>query len=59
MQTALTTPEAEVKALLEQVADEYGLQVALGMPSAGTTQPAQAVATPVQGVGLAAHPAGF
>lgn len=40
-QMSLSTPETEVNGLLQQVADEHGLEVQLGLPDAATTVPAQ------------------
>ncbi|GLC38019.1 hypothetical protein PLESTB_000445500 [Pleodorina starrii] len=41
-QASLSTPEDEVSALMNQVAEEHGLEVALGMPSAGASKAAVA-----------------
>ncbi len=35
--TSLSTPEDEVNSLMHQVADDYGLEVSVGLPQAGTT----------------------
>lgn len=43
-QAAMSTPEDDVNNLLQQVADEHGLEVNLGLPNAAT---ASAVAAPV------------
>lgn len=40
-QMSLSTPEGEVNGLLQEVADEHGLEVQLGLPDAGTSIPAQ------------------
>jgi len=40
-QMSLSTPETEVNGLLQQVADEHGLEVQLGLPDAATTVPPQ------------------
>jgi charged multivesicular body protein 1 len=37
-QANLTTPEDEVNALMAQVAEEHGLETALGMPSAAAAK---------------------
>ncbi|KAL6774002.1 VPS46 [Auxenochlorella protothecoides x Auxenochlorella symbiontica] len=44
-QAALSTPEDEVNLLMQQVADEHGLDTKLGLPAAGA---AQAAPTPAQ-----------
>lgn len=36
-QAGLSTPEEDVNALMQQVADEHGLEVGLGLPSASTS----------------------
>lgn len=41
-QAALSTPEEEVSALMQQVADEHGLEVGMGLPGASTSVPAAA-----------------
>uniref|UniRef100_A0A7N0V9Y5 Uncharacterized protein n=1 Tax=Kalanchoe fedtschenkoi TaxID=63787 RepID=A0A7N0V9Y5_KALFE len=42
--TSLSTPEGEVSSLMQQVADDYGLEVSVGLP-----QPAgHAIATPAK-----------
>ena len=33
--TSLSTPEGEVNSLMQQVADDYGLEVSVGLPQAG------------------------
>ncbi len=33
--TSLSTPEDEVNSLMHQVADDYGLEVSVGLPQAG------------------------
>eukprot|EP00210_Caulerpa_lentillifera_P001255 g1211.t1 len=38
-QMSLSTPENEVNGLLQQVADEHGLEVQLGLPGAATATP--------------------
>lgn len=38
-QMSLSTPENEVNSLLQQVADEHGLEVQVGLPGAATTTP--------------------
>eukprot|EP00210_Caulerpa_lentillifera_P008680 g8279.t1 len=38
-QMSLSTPENEVNSLLQQVADEHGLEVQLGLPEASNTTP--------------------
>ena len=43
-QASLTTPDDDVNNLLQQVAEEHGLETKLGLPGAGTS----AVATPAQ-----------
>jgi charged multivesicular body protein 1 len=35
--TSLSTPEDEVNSLINQVADDYGLEVSVGLPQAGAT----------------------
>lgn len=40
-QANLSTPEEEVTSLIQQVADEHGLEVGLAMPAASNAQPAQ------------------
>ncbi|KAJ6794829.1 ESCRT-related protein CHMP1B [Iris pallida] len=35
--TSLSTPEGEVNTLMQQVADDYGLEVSVGLPQAGAT----------------------
>mmetsp|Transcript_29829 Transcript_29829/g.84073 ORF Transcript_29829/g.84073 Transcript_29829/m.84073 type:complete len:134 (+) Transcript_29829:889-1290(+) len=40
-QANLSTPEDQVTMLMQQVADEHNLEVALEMPGAGTSTPAQ------------------
>lgn len=32
--TSLSTPETEVNSLMQQVADDYGLEVSVGLPQA-------------------------
>ncbi|EFJ48540.1 hypothetical protein VOLCADRAFT_60422 [Volvox carteri f. nagariensis] len=44
-QASLSTPEDEVTALMNQVAEEHGLEVALGMPSAAASAGAKAAAS--------------
>lgn len=46
-QMSLSTPENEVNSLLQQVADEHGLEVQVGLPGAATSTPvmSQAEAT--------------
>lgn len=34
--TSLSTPEDEVNSLLQQVADDYGLEVSIGLPQAAS-----------------------
>ncbi|XP_010265273.1 PREDICTED: ESCRT-related protein CHMP1B-like [Nelumbo nucifera] len=34
--TSLSTPEAEVNSLMQQVADDYGLEVSVGLPQPGS-----------------------
>lgn len=34
--TSLATPEGEVNSLMQQVADDYGLEVSVGLPQAAT-----------------------
>jgi charged multivesicular body protein 1 len=49
-QAALSTPEEEVNALMQQVADEHGLEIQVGLPGASTSVPAMpqaAAAAPV------------
>ena len=41
-QAAMSTPEDDVNSLLQQVADEHGLEVNLGLPNAAQHQPAAA-----------------
>ena len=41
-QAAMSTPEDEVNSLMQQVADEHGLEVNLGLPSAAQHQPVAA-----------------
>ncbi len=41
-QAALSTPEDEVSALVAQVAEEHGLELAQGLPSAAASRPAAA-----------------
>lgn len=36
--TSLTTPEEEVRCLMQEVADEYGLEVSVELPQAGSRQ---------------------
>jgi charged multivesicular body protein 1 len=43
-QAALATPEEDVATLLQQVADEHGLEVQLGLPQAGVAAAAPAPA---------------
>ncbi len=38
-QAAMSTPEDEVSALMQQVADEHGLELQMGLPGASTSQP--------------------
>jgi charged multivesicular body protein 1 len=45
-QAAMSTPEDEVSALMQQVADEHGLELQMGMPGASTAVAAQAAAAP-------------
>ena len=47
-QAAMSTPEDEVTALMQQVADEHGLEVQIGLPGAATAvaAPAAAAAEP-------------
>lgn len=41
--TSLSTPETEVSSLMQQVADDYGLEVSVGLPqAAGHAVPAKA-----------------
>jgi charged multivesicular body protein 1 len=54
-QASLATPAEDVAALLQQVADEHGLEVQLGMPAAGATVAAPAVATPAEKDDLSAR----
>mmetsp|Transcript_9049 Transcript_9049/g.19449 ORF Transcript_9049/g.19449 Transcript_9049/m.19449 type:complete len:200 (+) Transcript_9049:111-710(+) len=42
-QANLSTPEDEVNSLIQQVADEHGLEMGLNMPAAGASVPAQKV----------------
>ncbi|GJN39561.1 hypothetical protein PR202_gb28686 [Eleusine coracana subsp. coracana] len=35
--TSLSTPETEVNSLMQQVADEYGLEISVGLPKAPGT----------------------
>jgi charged multivesicular body protein 1 len=44
-QAGLSTPEEDVNALMQQVADEHGLEVGLGLPTAGTSQMGQQAST--------------
>ncbi|KAK9803072.1 hypothetical protein WJX73_006942 [Symbiochloris irregularis] len=46
-QASLSTPEDQVNSLMQEVADEHGLEVQLGLPGAGTSvaAPAQAQST--------------
>ena len=44
-QANLSTPEEDVTALMQQVADEHGLEIGLNMPSAGTAQKQPAAAS--------------
>lgn len=39
-QANLSTPEDDVTALMQQVADEHGLEMSMGLPNASTTAPA-------------------
>ncbi|CAL5221556.1 g3776 [Coccomyxa viridis] len=41
-QASLSTPEEDVNMLMQQVADEHGLETQLNMPQAGTAVPAAA-----------------
>lgn len=43
--TSLSTPETEVNSLMQQVADDYGLEVSVGLPQAA----GHAIATPSAG----------
>jgi len=47
-QAAMSTPEEEVSALMQQVAEEHGLEVQIGLPGAATAvaAPAAAAAEP-------------
>jgi charged multivesicular body protein 1 len=45
-QAALSTPEDEVGALMQQVADEHGLELQIGLPGASTSIAAAAQAAP-------------
>lgn len=47
-QAALSTPEEEVTALMQQVADEHGLEVQVGLPGASTSVPAAVQAAPTE-----------
>ena len=42
--TALTTPAEEVSGLMQQIADEHGLELAMDLPAAGTAVPETAPA---------------
>lgn len=44
-QAAMSTPEDEVTALMQQVADEHGLEVQIGLPGAATAVAAPAAAS--------------
>jgi len=45
-QAAMSTPEDEVSALMQQVADEHGLELQMGLPGASTASAAPAQAAP-------------
>ena len=45
-QAAAATPEAEVAALMQQVAEEHGLELAVGLPGAASGVAAGAQAAP-------------
>ncbi|KAK9790530.1 hypothetical protein WJX73_000707 [Symbiochloris irregularis] len=45
-QAAISTPENDVNSLMQQVADEHGLDLALNLPGAGVSAPAAAQAQP-------------
>lgn len=40
--TSLSTPEDEVNSLMQQVADDYGLEISVGLPQPSNVVPAQA-----------------
>lgn len=45
-QASLSTPEDEVSALMQQVADEHGLELSVGLPQAATSSAAPAAQQP-------------
>jgi len=54
-QANLSTPAEDVSALLQQVADEHGLEVQLGMPAAGAAVAAPAAGVPAEKDDLSAR----
>ena len=54
-QASLATPAEDVAALLQQVADEHGLEVQLGLPAAGAAVAAPAAAVPAEKDDLSAR----
>jgi charged multivesicular body protein 1 len=45
--TSLSTPEDEVNSLMHQVADDYGLEVSVGLPQAASHMPVSETASTV------------
>ena len=54
-QASLATPAEDVAALLQQVADEHGLEVQLGLPAAGAAVAAPAAGVPAEKDDLSAR----